>query len=140
MSLLDTIRADALAARKSKAPEAGGLVTLIGEIDTKTKGFSPARAMTDAEVVAVVKKFLKSIDETIWHTGGAPSEKLLVEKAALEAYLPRQMTEDELRGFAEARAAEGKNMGQIMGALSSEHAGRYDGRTASGIVKSVLAV
>lgn len=139
MSLLDEIRADALAARKAKAPEAGGLVTLIGEVDTKTKSFSPARPMTDDEVVAVIKKFLKGIDETIALIAGEPDPKILAEKATLEGYLPKQMSEDELRAFATAKAAEGMNMGQIMGALKAERAGQYDGKLASGIVKQALA-
>ncbi|MBW3243340.1 GatB/YqeY domain-containing protein [Epibacterium sp. DP7N7-1] len=138
MSLLDKIRADALAARKAKAPEAGGLVTLIGEVDTKTKSFSPARPMTDDEVVAVIKKFLKGIDETLALTASEPDPKTLAEKAALEGYLPKQMSEDELHAFATAKAAEGMNMGQIMGALKAERAGQYDGKLASGIVKRAL--
>ncbi|MEY8802057.1 GatB/YqeY domain-containing protein [Leisingera sp. XS_AS12] len=139
MSLLEKIRADALAARKAKAPEAGGLVTLIGEIDTKTKSFNPARKMTDEEVVGVVKKFLKNIGETLSHAEGRADGKILAEKAALEQYLPAQMSDEELRAFAEAKAAEGMNMGQIMGALKAERGGQYDGKKASGIVKAALA-
>jgi hypothetical protein len=104
--------------------------------------------MTDIEVVAVVKKFLKGIDEMLGvitppvgpaTDAQAKLDKILAEKAALEAYLPKQMSEDELRAFATAKAAEGLNMGQIMKALTAERAGQYDGKTASGIVKAALA-
>lgn len=139
MGLLEKIRADALAARKVKAPEAGGLVTLIGEIDTKTKTLNPARDLTDAEILAIVKKFLKGIDEIIALGAGTPDSRILAEKAVLEGYLPAQMTEADLHAFALEKVAEGLNIGQIMGALKAEHAGCYDGRLASGIVKAALA-
>lgn len=140
MALIDKIRADALNARKARAPEASVLVTLIGEIDTKTKTFSPARSMTDDEVVAVVRKFLKNIDEVLAKLPDAADPRaagFAAEKAALERYMPRQLGEAELRAFVAARP--GLSLGEIMGALKAEHAGCYDGRLASSIVKEALA-
>jgi uncharacterized protein YqeY len=139
MSLLETIREHTLSARKNKAPEAGGLVTLLGEIDTKAKTLKPARDLKDDEVVAIVRKFLKGINEMMELSEAAPDDKLKAEKAALERYLPKQMSEDEIRDFCKARIAEGLNMGQIMGALKASHPGQYDGKLASGIAKSLLA-
>lgn len=144
MSLLDMIRADALAARKAKAPTSGVLVTLIGEIDTKTKTFSPARAMSDDEVVAIVKKFLKSNAEAranLASVSGSEAKvaQLVLEADALEIYLPSQLGEDELRALISGLAEEGKAMGEIMGALKADHAGRYDGKLASGLAREILA-
>jgi len=140
MTLLETIRADALSARKAKSPVASVLVTLIGEIDTKTKTFSPARAMRDDEVVATVKKFIKNIDDTLRViAAGEAADKLAQERQALEAYMPAQMSPEALRAFASAKAGEGMNLGQIMAALKAEYAGQYDGKLASGIVREVAA-
>ncbi|EPX78097.1 GatB/YqeY domain-containing protein [Salipiger mucosus] len=143
MGLLSTIRADSLAARKSKSPSSSVLTTLRGELDTKTKSLSPARDLTDAEVLAVVQKFIKSIDETIIHLEKNGSAEALAtaraERAALEVYLPKQMTEAELEAFVQAKVAEGANMGQIMQALKAEHGGQYDGKLASQIAKRYLA-
>lgn len=142
MSTIAKIRTDALAARKAKSPIAAVLVTLIGEVDTRAKSFSPARAMTDDEVVAIVQKFIKNLDETIRVTDTSnptASAVAKAERAALEGYLPAQMTDAEIEAFVKAKVAQGANMGQIMAALKAEHAGQYDGKTASHIVKRTLS-
>lgn len=143
MTILETIKADMLRARKAKSPIAGALVTLKGEIDSKQKSFSPARDITDEEVLAVVKKFLKGVTETISLLEGKPNTEALeaakAEKVALEAYMPAQMTEDELLVFVRQKAGAGAKIGEIMGALKAEKGGQYDGRLASIIVKKVLA-
>lgn len=140
MGLLDKIRQDAVAARRAKDPKASVLVTLIGEADTNAKAMKEPRPLEDAEVVAIVRKFVKNIDETLALVGqGAAAEKAKAERAALEVYLPVQMTAEEIATFARAAAAEGANLGQIMGRLKAEKAGRYDGRLAASIVKEALA-
>jgi uncharacterized protein len=148
VSLLETIKIDALAARKAKTPVAGLLVTLIGEAETRMKTFSPARPMTDEEVLAVVRKFLKNLDETlrvltpqVGPAGKAQAalDKAMAEKTALEAYLPKQLSADEIADFARSRIAEGAALGAIMASLKAEHGGRYDGKMASDVVKSLLA-
>lgn len=139
MSLLERLRADALTARKSKALTAGVLVTLLGEIDTTAKKLNPARDLTEDEVLAVVRKFLKNIDEALKVVTGEAAAKLQAEKAALEAYLPTQMTAPEIEAFARAKIAAGANLGAVMGALKSERAGQYDGKLASEIVRGLMA-
>lgn len=140
MGLLDKIRQDAVAARRAKDPKASVLVTLIGEADTASKAMKQPRLLEDAEVVAIVQKFIKNIDETLTHVAdGAAAEKARAERAALEIYLPVQMTAEEIATFARTAAAEGANLGQIMGRLKAEKAGQYDGRLAASIVKEALA-
>lgn len=146
--LIDRIKADALAARKAKSPAASVLITLIGEVDTRTKTLNPARAMTDEEVLAVVRKFLKGIDETlrVLSTSAMPAEKLAeavakaqAEQVALEAYLPVQMSAEAIEAFARSKMAEGADLGAVMAALKAEHGGQYDGKLASGIVRNLIA-
>ncbi|MCE6959598.1 GatB/YqeY domain-containing protein [Cereibacter sphaeroides] len=145
MSLLSRIQADALAARKARAPVAGVLVTLIGEVNKETKLFNPARDLTDDEVLGLVRKFLKNIDQTLQilnDAGGTASDaiaKARTEKAALEVYMPRQMSAEELAAFARGKLAGGANLGAIMAALKAEHAGLYDGKLASEVVRGVIA-
>ncbi|MFG6080431.1 GatB/YqeY domain-containing protein [Paracoccus litorisediminis] len=139
MTLLDKIRVDAISARKARDPKSGVLVTLIGEADTEMKKMSAPRPLEDGEVVAIVRKFLKNIDETLDLTKAPDAiAKARAERAALEIYLPTQMTADELTSFARAAAAEGANLGQIMGRLRAEKAGQYDGKLASSLVKLAL--
>lgn len=142
MTMLSQIRTDALSARKSKDPNAVLLTTLIGEIETRTKALSPARDMTDDEVVTVVKKFIKNADDTLavlrYGEHDASIEKTKRELGALSGYLPQQLTHDELVSFAREQVEAGKKLGEIMSALKNEHAGRYDGKVASGIVKALF--
>lgn len=142
MELLQRIRADWIAARKAReSTKAAVLGTLIGAIETRSKTFSPARDLTEAEVVAEVKKMLDGVLETgrLLKAGDPRAATNRTEQAALEVYMPAQMTEAEIRAFADERKAQGANLGQIMAALKAERPGMYDGRTASQVVKAALA-
>lgn len=143
MSPLAQIKADAVKARKARSPEAKVLVTLLGEIETKSKTLDPGKEMTDADVVAVVRKFLKGVDETLKLLDASKAPDAVAyakaERAALEVYLPKQMTEAEIEAFVREKVSEGANIGQIMGSLKQEKAGEYDGKMASQVAKSVLA-
>jgi uncharacterized protein len=142
MTILDRIRADALTARKTKRPEAGLLVTLIGEIETRTKSLPEQRALTDEELVAVVKKFLKGAEETlaaVEERRPEEADRLRADIRTLEGYLPTQLSEDELRAYAVARVRAGDGLGQVMAALKADFPGRYDGKLASAVVRGLLA-
>lgn len=67
----------------------------------------------------------------------------IAEAAVIEQYLPKQLTEDELRPIiadiiARVGASGPQDMGKVMGVTSKELAGKADGKTISGIVKSLL--
>jgi uncharacterized protein YqeY len=147
MSILTRIRSDALEARKARSGAAGVLVTLIGEIDTRAKTLNPPRDLTDDEVLALVRKFLKNIDETLGVLASGPESadrhsaaaKLRAERAALEIYLPQQMDEEAIRAFAAPHVGRGASLGDLMAALKAAHAGGYDGKLASTVFRSMLA-
>jgi len=140
MLLIERLRKDALQARKQKSPSASLLVTLLGEIETRTKTFDPPREMQDVEVLAVIKKFLKGVDETLVHVKDGPARAAsLSEKTVLESYLPTQMTEQDIAAFVAPKIAAGSDLGAVMGALKAEKAGLYDGRLASVTVKAMMS-
>ena len=65
MTILESVKKAQLQARKEKrAVDASTLTTLIGEAEMIGKN-DGNRASTDAEVVTVIKKFVKNIDETL---------------------------------------------------------------------------
>lgn len=141
MTLLEQIKTDQLQARiAADKAKASILTTLIGEAEMVGKN-DGNRDTTDQEVIATIKKFIKNIDETIAVAGS--TETLVAEKDALQVYLPRQLTEPELRvtigniivtqGLSGAKA-----MGQLMSELKKNHAGSYDGALASRLVKELL--
>lgn len=66
------------------------------------------------------------------------------EIAVIETYLPRQMSEEELRKvltevISKIGAAGPQDMGKVMGAATKELAGKADGKMISLIVKELLS-
>ena len=65
------------------------------------------------------------------------------EAGLIEAYLPRQLSDEELAGqvdaaVAETGATEQKQMGQVMSALMPKLGGRADGKRVSAAVRERL--
>lgn len=141
MTLFEQIKADQLAARKAHNGLAASLLTtLIGEAAAIGKN-AGNRDVTDSEVVALVKKFVKGMDETLGHLGNRNAEAqriVLAEKDILAPYLPKQMDEAVLtQAILDIMVLEGANVGKIMKALKEKYAGEYDGKMASAIVKDL---
>lgn len=141
-SLLARIKEDALTARKARDAVASSLLITLGSEASMAGVNDGKRESTDTEVLATVRKFLKGNAELLAVRG--EDEVALREKAILEGYLPKQMSEDELRAAILAIASElgiesitGKDTGAIMKALTAKHAGQYAGGQASALVKSL---
>ena len=134
MSLMEQIKTMQVNARKSAFVEASLLTTLLGE--SAMVGKNAGRETTDAEVVAVVKKFIKNIDETINEltTRNKDASVFLAERKVLEQFLPLQLTELALKSIAIKFTA----MPEFMKFLKENHAGQYDGKLASSVAKSVF--
>lgn len=145
MTVFEQIRHDWLDARKAHdRVKATLLGTLVGSIGNKEKTFNPARPVTEAEVVAEVKKMLDGVVETGRLIANMPEREDQrvqndIERNVLQRYMPKQMDESDIEAFAIAKKAEGQNMAGIMLALRTGFPGGYDGKLASSIVKRVLA-
>ncbi|MFM1876177.1 MAG: hypothetical protein RL266_1914 [Bacteroidota bacterium] len=68
----------------------------------------------------------------------------LAEAAIIERYLPKQLSEDELKPIIKAiidkvGASGPQDMGKVMGAASTELAGKADGKTISTVVRQLLS-
>ena len=82
----------------------------------------------------------------LYEKGGRPelAAQEREEIAIITAYLPKQMSDDEMKSaiaaaIAETGAAGMKDMGKVIGALKAKYAGQMDFAKASGLVKSQLA-
>lgn len=149
MSLVLQIKADQLQARKDRAKAtAASLTTLLGDVEAIGKN-DGNRETTDDETIAVIKKFIKNIDITIdnSHSGYEHLVDLHNEKDLLEAYLPAQLSEEEITKIVDdlciqitilAEPLTMKCMGQIMKHLNENYSGQFDGSLASSIVKKRL--
>jgi len=147
MSLLQRIKDDQLAARKARDTlKATLLTTLIGEATTvKPDG---SRGGSDAEVTALIKKFIKNTNEVLKALGsieGGAAMQPLAELAILETYLPKQLSEAELTAAVAEIVGHFREktnpvtMGMVMGALKAGFEGQYDGKMASAVVKAAVA-
>ncbi|MFT3909112.1 MAG: GatB/YqeY domain-containing protein [Ferruginibacter sp.] len=71
------------------------------------------------------------------------AEKEKEEMAVIEKFLPKQMSNDEIKAavskiITETGAASAADMGKVMGVASKQLAGKADGKTISAIVKELL--
>lgn len=146
MSLIQDIKAKNLLARKSKYTSVVNVLTpLIGEAEAIGK--NAGREVTDAEVVQMIKKFIKGLDETIKILGDNDPRTLNAygEKNTLEFFLPKQLDEAqlarEINGIHAGLVSTGEkaDMGAIMKYLKLRFDGQYDGKLASQLIKAELA-
>ena len=142
--LLTQIKADNLTARKTKDKVLSSILTLlVSEIDNI--GINDGkRDTTEEETIKVLQKFKKNASENALakeKLGGTKDEIKVFNEESLvyESYLPKLMSEDELKTAIEVMVKDGaNNIGVIMGKLKKEYGGQYDGGMASEIAKSIL--
>ena len=87
------------------------------------------------------KKRRESIEEL--SKAGRDTAEEVYELGVIESFLPKQMSEDEIRALvkvaiAETGAATQKDMGKVMGKLNPQTKGKADGKLVSHIVKEAL--
>src|SRR5947208_2025032 len=108
---------------------------------------SSGKALGDDELNAVLAKMIKQRQESVelYDKGGradlATQER--EEIAIISAYLPKQMSEDEMKAAISAAVAETgasgmKDMGKVIGVLRAKFAGQMDFGKASAMVKATL--
>ena len=113
------------------------------EIDARGQG----KEVSDADILALLQKMVKSRQESmeIYDTNGRP-ELAQIEReeiAIIQEFLPKQMSEDEVKAaiaaaIAETGAATIKDMGKVVGALKAKFSGQMDFSKASVAVKGML--
>ena len=103
--------------------------------------------LSDADLLGVFQKMIKQRQEAIllYDKGGRPELAAAerAEIAVISSYLPKQMSEDDVKAaisaaIAETGAAGIKDMGKVIGALKAKYTGQMDFAKASALVKSAL--
>ena len=140
MTLLETIKSDSLKARKERNTVLSNLLTTLYSEASMVGKTKENRESTEEEVIAVVKKFIKNGNELL-HVRPDDVDTIF-EITTLESYLPKQLTEEELKGIITTYRAnhfkmlnESVPMGRIMAFLKENFAGRYDAKMASQLAK-----
>jgi len=153
--MINRIRADLISAKKEKNKlEVNLLTTLLSEIMMVGKNDGD-RLTTDIESIRVIKKFVKNIKENLKEYDKLMADKIddkyiessknaNAEITLLSKYIPSQMSIDELSDnilliIDETNINNMSGMGVIMKNLKSRFDGRYDGKIASNLVRSMLS-
>ncbi|HEY4350010.1 MAG TPA: GatB/YqeY domain-containing protein [Paraburkholderia sp.] len=147
MSLKVRINDDMKAAMRARETERLGTIRLLlaaikqREVDERIE-------LDDAAVTAVIDKMIKQRKDSIsqFETAGR-ADLVAKEKGELDvlaAYMPAQMSEDEIAAevqaaVAQTGAAGPQDMGKVMGVLKPKLAGRADMTAVSAKVKAALS-
>ncbi len=146
MSLNEKLAQDLKEAMKAKDETKTAVIrqikTAVMNAEIKAK-----KEMTDDDIVSVIFSLSKAHNESIesFTKGNRPelAEKEKQELEIIMSYLPKQLTDDELREIvketiAAVNAQSAKEMGKVMGAVMPKVKGRADGTKIGVIVKEFL--
>lgn len=115
------------------------------DIEARGQGKPP---LSDEDILGLLQKMIKQRQESValYDKGGRPelAAQEREEIAVISAYLPKQMSDDEVKAaiaatVTETGAAGMKDMGKVIAALKAKYAGQMDFGKASGLVKAALA-
>ena len=144
--MLEKIREDMKAAMKLKDQlRVSALRMVMSSI--KTAQIEKGQELAEGDVLAIIQKGIKSRKDSVeqFEKAGRTdlSEKEKAEIRVLEEYLPRQMSEDELRSLIqkiiqEEGAQSKRDIGKVMKRIMSEHKGKVDGKQAQQIAGELL--
>jgi uncharacterized protein YqeY len=144
VSLLEQVRADVTTALKAGDRERANALRLVtNELQRAHKEASG----TQADEVAVLQRERKRRLESASAYRDAGRDDLAsgeeAEAELIAAYLPEQLSDDELQAIvgdavAESGASDPKEMGRVMSLVMSRVQGRADGKRVSALVKEKL--
>ena len=132
MDIKAEIQKDRIAAlRAGESEKKAVLDYILGEIQKKEKDPNSKGDIGSASIMAYIKSLREFID---LHGAARPGEATKYQKEIeiLTAYLPKQLTDDDIKaGVAELQANGIAAKGLIMKALKEKHGAAMDGRRAA---------
>ena len=148
MALEQQIQKDIMAAMKAKDQVRLNAVRSIKSAILLARTAEGASGeLTDGDIVKLIQKLAKQRKEAAEQYVAAGRQELadneLAEAEVLAAYLPKQLTPEEVEEklkeiIAEVGASAPSDMGKVMGVATKRLAGLADGKTISGIVRQLL--
>lgn len=148
MDIFEKVSEDIKNAMKAKDKVALETLRNVKKVFLEAKTAPGANdTLTDADAMKLIQKLVKQgkdAAEVYQNQGRADlAETELAQVKVMEAYLPKQMSAEELEIalkaiIAEVGATSGKDMGKVMGVASKKLAGLAEGRAISAKVKELL--
>ena len=144
--LLKQIRHDNMQAMKEKDEVRKGVCSLLISAIALAEKESGKVLEKDEELVFVQKELKQTKEELESIPDSRPElkEKAQQKIAIIESYLPKQMSDDEIRDALEKIIAEKgldhtkKSQGQVMKAMMAEYKVKTDGRTVARVLGTLL--
>ena len=142
MSLKDQLNDDLKESMKNKQQVRKSGVTLI-RAAIKQKEVDERVVLDDNAVMDLISKQLKQSNDALEDFTKAGRDDLISqtkeEIEILMSYLPKQLTDDELKemikeAIAQVNAQSSKDMGKIMGVLMPKTKGKADGKRINALV------
>jgi uncharacterized protein YqeY len=124
------------------------VIAAIKKAETELDSSGQRIVLDDDDILVVIAKQAKQRQESITEFRRAGREDLATEEEAelaiLQAYLPQQLTPEEIEAEArqvikEVGASGPRDMGKVMKPLMARLKGRADGKVANQIVRELLA-
>ena len=137
--IIDEIKKANMQAMKDRDSEARAIYgvvmnkALLNKIEKKEKG----QEQTDADLVQILQKTIKELDEErenyIKAGNNAQAENILKQKNLISVYLPKMLSEDEIRSV--IGALEDKSIPSIMKHFKANFNGKVDMGTVNKIAR-----
>ena len=148
MELFDIISNDIKEAMKAKDKVALDTLRNIKKALLEAKTAPGAGdTVSDETAIKIIQKLVKQRKETAEIYKQQNREELaaqeLAEAAAMEVYLPKQLSEEDLEAdlkkiIAQVGATGPQDMGKVMGTATKALAGKAEGKAISALVKKLL--
>ena len=147
MSMEQQIQQDIKAAMLAKEKTRLESLRAIKAAILLAKTADGSESIADEAVVKIIQKLVKQRKETAEIYKQQNREELAAqeraEAAAMEVYLPKQLSEEELEAelkkiIAQVGATGPQDMGKVMGTATKALAGKADGKAISALVKKLL--
>lgn len=148
MSLFDKVSEDIKTAMKAKDKVALETLRNIKKVFLEAKTAPGANdTLNDDDAMKLIQKLAKqgkdAADIYVQQGRQDLADAELAQVKVMEAYLPQQMTAEELETalkeiIAEVGATSPKDMGKVMGTATKKLAGRAEGKAISAKVKELL--
>ena len=149
MSLKEKLQNDLTDAMRARDEIRSSTIRMIlTSIKNEEVAGKEARELSDAEIITVLSREAKKRREAAeaFDQAGAKdrADRERAEGVVIGEYLPKQLTEDEIKSLiaaamAETGASTPAQMGLVMKSLQPKIAGKADGGLVSSLVKAALA-
>jgi uncharacterized protein YqeY len=149
MSLKEKLQNDLTDAMRARDEiRASTIRMILTSIKNEEVAGKEARELNDAEMITVLSREAKKRREAAeaFDQAGARdrADRERAEGVVIGEYLPKQLTEDEIKSLiaaamAETGASTPAQMGLVMKSLQPKIAGKADGGLVSSLVKTALA-